>query len=148
MSNNVVTLKYPFDIKNIKSRNMSIFSPFSSSAEVKTYDVQCFGAVKHECTKLMKKMMGERPEYNHKIYAYRAVSKLPESSTQVYRIKFTTQVVTSKLETHTNMELLGEEVGADAIQTVEFKAAPEVSEDQDIEEEEEDLTITRRKRRA
>lgn len=105
---NTVTLKYPFDIKNIKHKIISTSSPFCSHSDVQTYDVQTFNAIKYECNMKMKNLKRDMPEFTHKIYAYRSTSFLPKGCTVVSRIRFNTNVNKYKNETHTNVELLPE----------------------------------------
>lgn len=101
-----VTLKFPFDIKNLKPKMLKMNGIYSSSKEEATYNIELFGAVKYEVTQLIKRLKVGREHYEHVVYAWRSTSKLPPGSTLVGQLKFITQTNETTKTIHVNIELL------------------------------------------
>lgn len=103
----LVALKYPFDIKNIKAFYANSFSPFSSK-KIPTFDVTLFNAVRYETSVVIKNLKKNNPElqdYEHEVYAKYSTSKLPEGFTKVNKLVFKTKANHAKETLTVNIEL-------------------------------------------
>lgn len=96
-------LKYPFDVKNIRDKQVTTTGPFGYYPE-SCYDVSCFNSVKFVCGIVCKEIAILFPGYQFKIYAYR--SKKKTSGTVIGRMRFNLKPDHKKKFVHINVDLL------------------------------------------
>ena len=106
----VVTLKYPIDIKNLKVKEVMIPDQFGCSKQ-KVYDPSSFSSIKYILQQQGRKIAKEYPGYQYRIYMYRAVLK--GKFTWIPQIKFNFNVSDHSHFVHVNVELLSEDPGVD-----------------------------------
>lgn len=105
----VVTLKYPFDIKNIKPKGLKL-NAFTNKLQ-DSYNVESFGAVQYEAKKLMESFdkMEEYKDYEYHVYAWRAMRKLIPGTSVVGQLNFVVNTDDRSKKIHVNVELLSPE---------------------------------------
>ena len=72
----IITLTYPIDISKLIPREMIIKDPFSS-VNTKVFDISCFNSVKFHLGKVARDIAKAHPDYEFKIYVYRATTRSP-----------------------------------------------------------------------
>lgn len=86
-----VSLKFPFDIKNVKPN----FS-FSSKSSQKKYKVTFFSSVEYACSTYLKEFQLENPEYKDYDYTFHTnaatTTDLPDGETTINVIVFTNKI--------------------------------------------------------
>lgn len=99
----IITLNYPINISKLIAREMKIADPFSS-VNTKVFDVTCFSSVKFHLGKTSREIAKAYPDYEYKIYAYRATKKSPGNV--IDRLKLTHKYDHNKKFVHVNVEML------------------------------------------
>lgn len=101
--NEIVDLKFPFDIVNLKARTLLV-KDIGSSLLTKTWDVTCFSTVKFQLSQIDRAIAKDYPEYQHKVYAYRATKK--GNGTIIDKMKFFYKIDHNTKFVHVNVELI------------------------------------------
>lgn len=101
--NEIVELKYPFDIVNLKPKEILV-KDIGSSVMTQTWDVTCFSTVKFHLSKLDRQISKDYPGCQHKIYAYRATKK--GDNTLITKMKFSYKIDHFTKFVHVNVELI------------------------------------------
>ena len=117
----IVELKYPFNIVNLKAKEILV-KDIGSSVMTQTWDVTCFSTVKFHLSQIDRQIAKDYPGYQHKIYAYRATKK--GDSTLIDKMKFSYKVDNYTKFVHVNVELI-----------------PAKPKEEILEEEEDDILI-------
>jgi hypothetical protein len=99
----IVDLKYPFDISKLKARELLV-REIGSSVMTQTWDVSLFSTVKFHLSQLDRQIAKEFPGYQHKIYAYRASKK--GDGTLIEKMKFSFKIDHHAKFVHVNVELI------------------------------------------
>lgn len=106
----IVDLKYPFDIVNIKPRELLV-REIGSSVMTKTFDVSCFSTVKFHLSQLDRQIAKDYVGYEHKVYAYRSSKK--GVGTVIDKMKFCFKIDHNSKFVHVNVELIPAKPEAD-----------------------------------
>lgn len=99
----IVTLKYPFDISKLKARELLV-REIGSSIMTKTFDVSCFSTVKFHVSQLDRQIAKDYVGYEHKVYCYRASKK--GVGTVIEKMKFSYKIDHNSKFVHVNVELI------------------------------------------
>lgn len=99
----IVTLKYPFDIVNLKAKELLV-REIGSSIMTQTWDVSCFSTVKYQLSQLDRAIAKEYPGFQHRIYAYRSSKK--GVGTVIDKMKFSYKIDHNSKFVHVNVELI------------------------------------------
>lgn len=95
-------LKYPFDMKNIKAREVVTLSSFGRYPDT-CYDVTCFKSVEFTSKQVCFEVQKLYPDYQFKVYAYRAKKK--SATTTIGKMVFNLKPDHQKKFVHINVEL-------------------------------------------
>ena len=99
-----IVLTYPFDIKNLHSKEVSVFDDFGFTKQ-KVYDVSCFSSMKYITQQIGRKTHKDYPEYQYRVYAYRAICKAKDT-TVINKLRVFYKFDHYKKFIHINIELL------------------------------------------
>ena len=99
-----IVLKYPIDIKNLIPREVLVHDDFGSSKQT-VYDVSSFSAITYLTKQTGFTIRKDYPDYQFRIYSYRATSKSMKAGTVVGNIRLNYSIDHYKQFVHVNMEL-------------------------------------------
>ncbi len=99
----IITLKFPINISKLIPREMKLSDSFSS-VKTKVYDITCFSSVKFHLGQTSREISKELPDYEYKIYAYRATKRCVEDD--IGRLKLLYKYDHTKRFVHINVEML------------------------------------------
>ena len=99
-----IVLTYPFDIKNLHSKEVSVFDDFGFTKQ-KVYDVSCFSSMKYVTQQLGCNAYKNYPGYQYRVYSYRAICKAKDT-TVINKLRVVYSFDHYKKFVHINIELL------------------------------------------
>ncbi len=99
----IITLKFPINISKLIPREMKLSDSFSS-VKTKGYDITCFSSVKFHLGQTSREISKELPDYEYKIYAYRATKRCVQDD--IGRLKPLYKYDHTKRFVHINVEML------------------------------------------
>jgi hypothetical protein len=139
----IIALKFPINISKLIPREMKLSDSFSS-VKTKVYDITCFSSVKFHLGQTSREISKELPDYEYKIYAYRATKRCVEDN--IGRLKLLYKYDHTKRFVHINVEMLPPQEDVEMLPPLLIPQPLDASSISDFELEEVPVRVTQSRR--